>query len=131
MEMNQLVFTLPLPAEGLHPNKRPRNHAFHSRLVRDARETARCIANGHTPIAFKPFERCTMHATFHMPRRRDDDGLLSWLKHYRDGIADAGLVSNDAHITMLAPSQVTGKKEDRRVVITLTRGEKDAGQKSR
>ena len=117
--MNGLTIELPLPAEHLHPNKRSRNHAFMARLVRDARETARWVTNGHTPRDFKPFGKCTLRATFYMPRRRDDDGLVSWLKPYRDGIADAGIVENDSQITMLPPEQITGKKAGRKVVIRI------------
>lgn len=57
-----------------------------------------------------------------MKRKHDDDNLIAWLKSYRDGVADAGLVSNDSQITVGVVKQETSKKEY--VILHLTEKEK-------
>jgi len=58
--------------------------------------------------------------TFHMPRRRDEDGLIAWLKPVFDGLQDAGVITNDSALTIGRVEQVTGKKAaGRKMVLTI------------
>lgn len=110
--------TLPLPPDVLHPNARTRNYRYRAAMVKKARDESRFLAgrawNGRSPLP-----AATVKATFYMPRRRDGDGLNSWLKPYLDGLADAGIVANDSAFTLLPPSQVTGKDAGRKVVLRI------------
>lgn len=98
-----LTIVLPLPDRDLHPNARV-HWGKKQRLTREARQRA-CIATKDAIGSHKVFrgqapwwERAEVRITFYFPdkRRRDADGLLSWCKAYLDGIADAGVVTNDS-----------------------------------
>ena len=80
-----ITFTLPLPPEKLHPNARP-VWQEKSRLVKKARGEACFVASAVAPHV--PWEAALLHVTFYLKRRRDEDGLISWLKAYIDGIQD-------------------------------------------
>lgn len=120
MEDEKIVITLPLPPEEIHPNKRTRNHKYHGVLVKETRGDAHLIARGRRPQSC-PWKTAELQATFYMPRKRDEDGLIAWLKSTIDGITDAGIIVNDSGFRIVPVRQVTGKREKRRVVITLTR----------
>lgn len=119
---DKIHITLPLPPEQLHPNGRTRNHGYRAALVRRARGEACMVAKGFTFQC----ELASVHATFYMPRRRDEDGLAAWLKSYLDGFQDAGIVTNDSAFSAIGVSQVTGKEADgeRKVILTIERLER-------
>lgn len=113
-----VTLTLPVPAEVLHPNARS-HWASKARATKKRRhEVATVAAAYRTPCM--PWKAATIQATFYLPRRRDGDGLNSWLKATIDGLADAGYVKNDSAFTLLPPLQVTGKEVDFRLVLEIT-----------
>ena len=64
----------------------------------------------------------TIHAVFYFStrRRRDRDNLVASLKHYLDGLADAGLVENDrGFATPIVSEEIDS--EVPRVQITVTK----------
>jgi hypothetical protein len=112
------TLTLPLPPRILHPNGRAWGWRYRAAMVKKARLEAGLIAKAAGPVLC---ERLTIQPTFYLLRKRDGDGLNSWLKAYLDGIQDAGWVKNDSAITLLPPIQVTGKARGRpRVELELT-----------
>lgn len=113
-----ITVTLPLPPEILHPNGRTRSHGYRASMVRKARGEARLI--GQQAANGAPLLKAAIRSTWYMPRRRDEDGLLAWLKPYIDGLCDAGLIKNDSGVTLLPPTQITGAAgQERKVVLTI------------
>jgi hypothetical protein len=106
--LDQFEVTLPLPPERLHPNKRLTNVYGVSKLVANTRATARLLTRQALPSGWQATGAVEIEATFWMPRRRDDDSLVSWMKSTRDGVAD-GLGGSDARFKVTEPTQVTGK----------------------
>jgi len=70
----------------------------------------------------------TVQATFYFKdkRRRDRDNLLASMKAAFDGLADAGLVTNDAGFTYL-PVRVEVDKANPRVELVITKTDTTAG----
>lgn len=119
-----LAVELPLPAEELHPNRskgRSRLASIiRSKKVKEARGTAMMLAKMKFPSDQQFTGKVRFDAHFYLPRKRDDDGLFSWLKPSRDGIADAGIVKNDSQFQVGEATQTTGRNVERKVIITLT-----------
>jgi Holliday junction resolvase RusA-like endonuclease len=103
----RLVVTLRLPPRILSPNARPNRHA-RDRAVHEYRQAAYLLALttiGRREPPRWPKARTT--ATFFFPnrRRRDGDNLLASLKPAFDGLADAGIVTNDAGLRHMPVEQ--------------------------
>lgn len=113
-----ISITLPLPDKTLHPNGRTRSWQKKARLTKKARGEAAMVARQSAPK--RPYRAATVQATFHLQRRMDSDNLNAWLKPYLDGMQ--GIVyGNDNTVTLLPPSQLTGKQADgRKVVLIIT-----------
>jgi hypothetical protein len=103
-----IVIELPLPPDCLHPNARPHRWAK-MKATKATRELACLVARTARPDA--PFAKACYRITFRLSRRRDYDGLLSWAKATIDGIADAGVIVNDAHFRPLEIVRLSGQKE--------------------
>jgi crossover junction endodeoxyribonuclease RusA len=100
-----LRLTLPLPPRELHPNARP-HWAKKARAVRDYRRLAWAYARDAVhpnPPRWKEAEtRVVFYFATH--RTRDGDGAAAALKAAWDGIADAGVVENDAGLVHYPPT---------------------------
>jgi Holliday junction resolvase RusA-like endonuclease len=120
-----IVIDLPLPDKRLQVNKpgRDLHWAERGRIVKATRQLAGYTAKPSAPK--KPWSRATLHATFYVQqiRKRDDDNLNRWIKAYRDGLADAGIVKDDNHFTLRAPAVVIDPKQQPRVVLRIERTE--------
>ena len=93
--------TLSLPPKELSPNVRA-NWPAKARATRKYREYAWAVTLSKIGRRTAPqWKRATAQATFFFQtkRRHDKDNLLASLKAVFDGIADAGLVENDAGLT--------------------------------
>lgn len=119
-----LTLTLPLPPRELHPNAR-----VHWRPKAKAVATYRMLAKGAALVALgrarQPrWSAAAAQAVFYVKdrRRRDRDNLAASLKAGWDGIADAGVVENDAGITHL-PVRIEVDAARPRVEITITQVE--------
>ena len=93
---------MPLPDRRLSPNARThwRSKAQATKHLRElARSLATC-AKGATHETL-PMHQALCRITYRVAdrRRRDRDNLLAMLKAAFDGIADAGIVGDDADIT--------------------------------
>jgi len=53
-------------------------------------------------------------------QNRDDDGLIGWAKHSRDGLADAGIVENDRHFTVDVPRMRVSRDGGNRLIMLVT-----------
>lgn len=102
--MDEIRLTLPLPAKPLQPNARA-HWASKAKEVRRAREAARwqsvqyCLAHRALKGPARPhWPSANVQITLYAKdrRRRDADNVLASCKAYFDGIADAGVVENDA-----------------------------------
>lgn len=116
MTKQRIVIELPLPAAGLHPNARV-CWQQKARLTKAARYDAGLVARAQRPA--KPFKTATVQMTFYMPRRRDQDGLVAWVKAIFDGLQDGGIIANDSGLTVLPPKQVTGTAAGRKLVMEI------------
>ncbi len=89
--------TLPLPPKVLSPNARC-HWGVKSRAVKAYRWAARLIAMSQWDSTRDPLGEADIVCVFHFKdkRRRDRDNLLASMKSAFDGIADAGVVSDDS-----------------------------------
>jgi len=121
MTPRTLTIVLPLPARVLSPNVKS-HWGSKAAAVKQAREDAKLAtiaAAIDSKITWKQLEKATMQGTWHKRTKHisDDDNANASLKAYRDGIADAGIVSDDRHISMLPPVQLVDKDNPRLVVV--------------
>lgn len=95
--MQRLRFVLPLPPKVLSPNARA-HWATRSRAVKAYRFAARMAAGAAWDSCESPLLEADIVCVFRFKdrRRRDRDNLLASMKAAFDGIADAGIVHNDA-----------------------------------
>lgn len=112
-----ITIELPLPHISLHPNSRP-HYLNKARAAKKARHDAGLVAKMQRHRSC-PWDAAILHATFYMPRKQDSDNLVAWLKTYRDGLQDAGIVRNDSAIRVGNIDQVTGSKAGRKVVLRI------------
>jgi crossover junction endodeoxyribonuclease RusA len=100
----RLVVTLRLPPRILSPNARPNRYAK-AEAVRQYRETAHLLALAERPG--RPMRCARVTATFYFRDRRprDGDNLLASLKPAFDGLADAGVVTNDSGLVHMPVEQ--------------------------
>lgn len=114
---------LPLPDRILSPNARP-HWAPKAKAVREARGAAYYLAMAAMRKAgIKPpkWEAAEVRTVFYWPtrHRRDRDNALASMKATMDGIADAGVVENDAGFIQ-HPPEMRHDPADPRVEITIT-----------
>lgn len=121
---NAITIRLPLPPSEANPNVRAHHHRKAAAIAKQRRDaaTAAMVALGTNPPPL--WERAIIHATFHKPSKRakvaDADNALSSLKGSIDGVADAGILSNDRGLTWLPVEQVLHGSEPAGVVVVIT-----------
>jgi hypothetical protein len=103
-----IVLDLPLPSELEHPNARPHRGAKAAAIAK-TRWTAKVVASQHRPK--EPFVAAAYRLTFWLPRKRDYDGLGSWVKAQIDGLVDAGILANDNDFRPAGIIRYSGAKE--------------------
>lgn len=116
-----MLVDLPLPHKLLHPNGHTRSYMAKARLIKKARGDAKLagLAARYIDNQKWPFKRARLSATFYVKHHQDmdEDGLSAWLKPYRDGLADAGIVENDSGFTNAVPVLVKGDKHPRVEIV--------------
>ncbi len=122
-----VTITLPLPPKELSPNYTVGSRG--QRMGKAAKtKKYRKFAIEETQIATGAFAwywpAADVQCTFYHKdaRRRDKDNALASMKAAFDGIADAGLVSDDSSLTYL-PVVMLKSKDNPRVEVTITRKE--------
>lgn len=128
--MDSITITLPLPAKELSPNYTPMSRGAGMAKARKKKEATQYawavtldLLGRHKAPKWK---KATLQAAFYWPTMGfpDDDNAMGSLKAYRDGIALAGVVTNDKVVTTL-PWTIAKDKTKPRVEITITKtGEK-------
>lgn len=112
-----LLVVLPLPPKQLAPNWRSRSHWPKVRALKSYRHEAKVeTLKAVGPKSLRLYwTHAVTQATFYFKvnRRRDDDNLSASLKAAWDGIADAGVVINDAGFTHMPPLVFTDKRRPR------------------
>jgi hypothetical protein len=129
-----LLISLPLPPQSLHPNNRNAHWADRKRGAEQARGDAALAARhainqlGSDSEPFAIMDRAVIHATFILRRAQDSTNLSGWLKSTFDGLQ--GIVyHNDAGLTQLSPATVIDKAMQPGVVIRIWRElSQDAGE---
>ena len=99
-----MVIVLPLPPRELSPNARP-HWAAKARAVRRYRETAYLSSLAERRARPMRVAKVTARFFFRTRRRRDRDNLLASLKPAFDGIADAGIVTDDSAMVHMPVEQ--------------------------
>lgn len=109
--ISHLLFDLPIPPKGLHPNGRP--HAREkTRLVREYRGAVCTIATSvirNMDLAEPLLKAAVIKPGFMLPKgakRSDPDNCIAWIKAAVDGLADAKVLANDREVVYLHPLQV-------------------------
>ena len=116
---------LPLPDRRLSPNARAhwRSKAAATKAYRAlAAEAARRVAGDDDAM---PYESATVEVTYRVAdrRRRDRDNLLAMLKSAFDGLADGGVVEDDADFIYLPVKvEVVGRRGDLGVSLHVRGG---------
>ncbi|HEY9096432.1 MAG TPA: hypothetical protein VIN35_11855 [Hydrogenophaga sp.] len=113
--------TLPWPDRALHPNARPHWTKLR-KAAREARHMGQLLAlEAGWHLVELPAGKLHVWWTFDPPnlsRKRDDDGLLSSMKPYRDGIADA--LKIDDHLFVSHPYLSDQPHPGGRVIVRIS-----------
>ena len=119
----RVTITLPIPDRILSPNARPHWAAKAKRTKAPrwmAEQEARAVRGADWPW---PFARVSLMCYWPTLRFWDDDNISGACKAYRDGVADAGLVTNDKRIRSGSVDHAKDKANPR-VEMTFTREDK-------
>ncbi len=120
--MDSITIDLPHPPAALKPNSRPHWRAK-ARATRAYRNATLATALSVSRIGSKwPSASVRIIATYRDSRRRDRDNILASLKAAFDGLADAGIVADDADFTYEPVEIRKGKDVGIRLVITKAKG---------
>lgn len=121
--MSVITIELPLPHKNLSPNSRChwRAKAAATAKARGDSRNATCDQINRKHSSWD-WPAATVQATFYFrdKRKHDKDNSLSSLKAYFDGLADAGLITNDSGLTHLPVVHAVDKLNPR-VVLTITK----------
>ncbi len=114
----RIVVILPLPSPALSPNARV-HWGVKAAAVKSYREVAWAHALREM-LGEPPMDKATINPVFYWPdrRRRDDDNAVASLKAARDGLADGGVVRNDADFVM-AEAEFHVDRENPRVELII------------
>ncbi len=117
--LSSIVVVLDLPPRILHPNARP-HWAAKARATKSYRRAAWAMALAASWTPAPRWKRATVTIWWYAKTKRkaDADGILSSLKAAFDGIADAGIVDNDAGMTFM-PIERLHDPESPRVMIRV------------
>jgi len=120
--MKTIKIELPLPHKNLSPNSRCHWRAK-AAATKKARSESRLItmdAMNRSDCAEWFWPAAKVRAVFYFKdhRKRDRDNALSSLKAHFDGLADAGLISNDSGLTHM-PVVMSVDKTNPRVVLLI------------
>lgn len=116
-----LSISLPLPPRELSPNSRVhwRRRAELTKLTRSDAAAVAALAMRQCGFPF-PWSDVELRTNWYWPDKRsmsDDDNLIGRFKAVRDGIADAGVVSDDRWFQLDRPVQDVDKRAPRLDVI--------------
>jgi len=104
-----ITIPLALPRECEHPNARCHFHAK-GRAVKATRAESRVVTQAMMIRhgIWEPLDRPVYKLKFYLSRKRDEDGLIAWVKAQIDGMADAGLFRNDSELRLYSVEQLSG-----------------------
>ena len=125
MSRSKLTVVIPLPPRALMPNV-PTHWVPKAKATAKQREAGYLAGvdaiNRYRPDV--PFAAATVQPIFYFRKkqRRDKDNFSFSLKAARDGVADAGVVTNDEHFTPL-PAVFRVDADDPRVELIIVETE--------
>lgn len=125
--------TLPVPPKPLWPNARP-HWSAKATAVRNARQVAWAYARNEVwrldPVNHRPpmWPEAETRVVFYFAtaHERDRDNAAASLKAYWDGIADAGVVDNDAGLIHFPPEMRIDRERPRVEIEVTALAEADA-----
>lgn len=107
--ITSITITVPLPPEGLHSNARVH---WRTKARLTAKYRNECAIAARAAVDYWELPPCWKLAececTFYMPRRRDTDGLIAWMKSAFDGLQGM-IIQTDSGLIHGSPKQITGK----------------------
>jgi crossover junction endodeoxyribonuclease RusA len=114
-----ITIEFPIPPRILHPNARS-HYMAKSRATKQYRNLVCLLALSASGNARPRWERATVSTTwfFQTRRGRDGDNLIAWMKAGFDGLADAGIVSNDKFFRH-EPPEIQYDKTNPRVFVRV------------
>lgn len=107
MSTEPIIIDLPIPPDCLHPNARP-HWRRKAAATKTTRAQAALAAAPHRPS--QPMTAARYRLEFRLPRKRDYDGLGSWVKSQIDGLVDAGLLTDDADFRPDGIERLSGRR---------------------
>ena len=121
---SRIVIAMPLPPKILHSNSRTKNYKWRAAETKKYREACRLSACGtlfEQRIEPPVWKLAECQCTFYLERRRDHDGLISWMKAAFDSLQGI-VIENDSGLIHLPPKQITAKEAngERKVLLTIT-----------
>jgi hypothetical protein len=125
--IRKYTIELPLPGEKEHPNARSGTWHSKARAVKKSRG----IAMFMTRLMMireritEPIRNPTYSVTFRLRRKRDEDGLTTWIKAQIDGMEDAGLIKNDLDLKQHSLERLSGAASGGRLGVTFTLWSRD------
>lgn len=119
-----ISISLRLPSKACHPNAGSpgRWRAKVNATKKDRKLACYCALEAMGGQTFG-WRTATERVLFMVKGRNDPANLSGWLKAYRDGFVDAGILVNDDRITHLPIEQIVDRKAPTGVIITLTKGD--------
>ena len=119
--MNSISITLPLPERALSPNTRVHWSRKAKAVKRYRRLAWATAAEASGPGMPEMWAKASVAIAAYYPTRRhpDPDNLIASLKAAFDGLADAGIVSNDRGLWPLRPEIFTDRANPR-IELTIT-----------
>lgn len=117
---DSITIHLRLPSKACHPNARP-HYMAKANATRKDRMLACYVAIEAMKALTFGWRSATEQVVFRVKGHHDHANLSQWLKAYRDGIVDAGVLTNDDRIVHLPIEQIVNRKAETGVTITLTK----------
>jgi hypothetical protein len=124
-QTQSISIDLPLPPSSLSPNGRS-NYYAKNRDAQQMKMLGRNATNHHADPSWPWPSASAQIIWHHSGRAPDDDNAIASCKSIRDGIAEAGIVTDDRHIRTAGVQFVKVRKADEHLTIVLTREETDA-----
>ena len=115
-----ISISLRLPSKACHPNARPHYMAKANATAKDRKLACYCALEAMGGQKFG-WRSAVETVVFNVKGHHDHANLSQWLKAYRDGFVDAGVLVNDDQLIHMPVKQIVDRKAPTGVTVTLAR----------